>query len=59
MRDGGYENLSEARRAELCRVEEDNRIIDQLVARGEVGAESGVDFEFDIDDFVTEMVTEK
>jgi putative addiction module CopG family antidote len=55
VREGRFENLSEACRAGLRRLEEDERVIDQLVALGEQGLASGVDLEFDIDDFVADM----
>lgn len=51
---GRFENLSEACRAGLRRLEEDSRIIDRLVALGEEGMASGIDEGFDIDAFVEE-----
>lgn len=55
--DGRFENLSEACRAGLRRLEEDARIIDRLIALGEQGVASGVDDMFDIDSFVEETRT--
>ena len=51
---GRFENLSEACRAGLRRLEEDSRMIDRLVALGEEGVASGIDESFDIDVFVEE-----
>jgi len=51
---GRFENLSEACRAGLRRLEEDSRMIDRLVALGEEGVASGIDESFDIDAFVEE-----
>ncbi len=50
--EGRFENLSEACRAGLRRLEEDARVVDRLVALGEEGLASGVDERFDIDAFV-------
>jgi putative addiction module CopG family antidote len=52
---GRFENLSEACRAGLRRLEEDARVVDRLVALGEEGMVSGVDETFDIDAFVEEV----
>ena len=52
--DGRFENLSEACRAGLRRLAEDERVIDLLVALGEEGMASGVDETFDIDTFIEE-----
>jgi putative addiction module CopG family antidote len=52
--EGRFENLSEACRAGLRRLEEDARIVDRLVALGDEGMASGVDEAFDIDVFVEE-----
>jgi putative addiction module CopG family antidote len=52
---GRFENLSEACRAGLRRLEEDDRVVNQLLALGEEGMASGVDPSFDIDDFVDDM----
>lgn len=49
---GRFENLSDACRAGLRRLEEDARVVEQLVALGEEGMASGVDDSFDIDVFV-------
>ena len=51
---GRFENLSEACRAGLRRLEEDARVVDRLVALGKEGMASGVDDGFDIDAFVEE-----
>ncbi len=50
--EGRFENLSEACRAGLRRLEEDARVVDRLVALGEEGMASGIDEAFDIDAFV-------
>jgi Arc/MetJ-type ribon-helix-helix transcriptional regulator len=50
--EGRFENLSEACRAGLRRLDEDARIIDRLVSLGEEGMASGIDSAFDIDAFV-------
>lgn len=50
--EGRFENLSEACRAGLRRLEEDSRVVARLVALGEEGMESGIDAAFDIDAFV-------
>lgn len=55
---GRFENLSEACRAGLRRLEEDSRVIDRLVALGEEGMASGIDDLFDIDAFVEETRTQ-
>ena len=52
--EGRFENLSEACRAGLRRLEEDARVIDRLAALGEEGMASGIDDTFDIDSFVEE-----
>jgi putative addiction module CopG family antidote len=52
---GRFENLSEACRAGLRRLEEDDRVLNQLVALGEEGMASGTDPSFDIDSFVNDM----
>ena len=54
---GRFENLSEACRAGLRRLEEDARVIDRLVTLGQEGMASGVDDSFDIDAFVEEVRT--
>ena len=53
--EGRFENLSEACRAGLRRLEEDSRVVDRLVALGEEGMASGIDDAFDIDAFVDEV----
>ena len=50
--EGRFENLSEACRAGLRRLDEDARIVDRLVALGEEGMASGVDETFDIDTYI-------
>ena len=55
--EGRFENLSEACRAGLRRLEEDARVVDRLVALGEEGMASGIDEAFDIDAFVDEVPT--
>ena len=50
--EGRFENLSDACRAGLRRLEEDARVVDRLVALGEEGMASGIDDGFDIDVFV-------
>lgn len=52
--EGRFENLSEACRAGLRRLDEDARVVDTLVALGKQGMASGADEGFDIDDFVEE-----
>ena len=53
--EGRFENLSEACRAGLRRLDEDARVVDRLVMLGEAGMASGIDDTFDIDRFVQEM----
>ena len=55
--DGRFENLSEACRAGLRRLEDDRRIVDRLAVLGEEGLASGVAEDFDIDRFVEEART--
>jgi Arc/MetJ-type ribon-helix-helix transcriptional regulator len=52
--EGRFENLSEACRAGLRRLDEDARVVDQLVLLGQEGMASGIDAAFDIDAFVAE-----
>ena len=54
--EGRFENLSEACRAGLRRLDEDARIIDRLVLLGNEGMASGLDEAFDIDLFVEETL---
>ena len=54
--EGRFENLSEACRAGLRRLDEDARIIDRLVLLGNEGMASGLDEAFDIDMFVEETL---
>ncbi|MGF1549793.1 MAG: type II toxin-antitoxin system ParD family antitoxin [Sphingomonadaceae bacterium] len=53
--EGRFENLSEACRAGLRRLDEDARIVERLAALGEEGMASGIDESFDIDAFVEEV----
>ncbi len=53
--EGRFENVSEACRAGLRRLEEDARVVDRLVALGTEGLRSGVDEGFDIDSFVRDI----
>ena len=53
--EGRFEDLSEACRAGLRRLEEDARVVDKLIALGEDGMASGIDEAFDIDAFVAEI----
>lgn len=53
--EGRFENLSEACRAGLRRLDEDARIVDRLVALGEEGMASGVDETFDIDAYIEDV----
>ncbi|GGI68507.1 hypothetical protein GCM10007973_01910 [Polymorphobacter multimanifer] len=53
--EGRFENLSEACRAGLRRLEDDARVIDRLVSLGQEGMASGIDESFDVDSFVDEM----
>ncbi len=55
--EGRFENLSEACRAGLRRLDEDARIVDRLVALGHEGMASGIVEGFDIDTFVEETLT--
>lgn len=52
---GRFENLSDACRAGLRRLDEDARIVEHLVALGNQGVASGVDEAFDIDTFLAEI----
>jgi putative addiction module CopG family antidote len=54
--EGRFENVSEAVRAGLRRLDDDARVIDRLAALGSEGMASGVDESFDIDLFVNETV---
>jgi Arc/MetJ-type ribon-helix-helix transcriptional regulator len=54
--EGRFENLSEACRAGLRRLDEDARIVDRLVLLGNEGMASGIDEAFDIDVFVEETL---
>lgn len=57
--DGRFENLSEACRAGLRRLAEDERVVDLLVALGEEGMASGIDETFDIVAFIQETRADK
>ena len=57
VQEGKFENLSEACRAGLRRLEEDDRVINQLIALGEAGIASGVDEDFNIDSFIDDIKT--
>jgi putative addiction module CopG family antidote len=50
--EGRYENVSDACRAGLRRLQEDARIADRLAALGEEGMASGISEDFDIDAFI-------
>lgn len=50
--EGRFENLSDACRAGLRRLEEDARVIDRIVTLGEEGMASGIDESFDVDAFI-------
>ena len=54
--EGRFENLSEACRAGLRRLDEDARIVDRLVGLGNEGMASGTDGAFDIDLFAEETL---
>jgi putative addiction module CopG family antidote len=55
--EGRFENLSEACRAGLRRLEEDALVVDRLVGMAEEGLRSGIDDGFDIDVFVEQAFT--
>jgi Arc/MetJ-type ribon-helix-helix transcriptional regulator len=52
VQEGRFEDLSDACRAGLRRFAEDSRVIDRLVLLGEEGMSSGIDHDFDIDQFI-------
>jgi putative addiction module CopG family antidote len=52
--EGRFENVSDACRAGLRRLDEDARIVDRLAALGAEGMASGVDDAFDIDAFIAD-----
>jgi putative addiction module CopG family antidote len=54
--EGRFENLSEACRAGLRRLDEDERVVSRLVQLGHEGMASGIDGAFDIDMFVEETL---
>ncbi len=53
--EGRFENVSDACRAGLRRLEEDAHVLDLLVTLGTEGMVSGVDEGFDIDGFIAEV----
>ena len=53
--EGRFENLSEACRAGLRRLAEDQRVIDRLNALGDEGVASGFDENFDIGTFIASV----
>lgn len=55
--EGRFNDLSEACRAGLRRLDEDGRALDQLVALGEQGMASGVADGFDVNEFIEEAQT--
>lgn len=55
--EGRYENLSDACRAGLRRLQEDALVIERLIALGEEGLASGIDESFDIDGLIKETRT--
>ncbi|MEO0501245.1 MAG: type II toxin-antitoxin system ParD family antitoxin [Pseudomonadota bacterium] len=55
--EGRFENLSDACRAGLRRLEEDALVVERLIALGEAGMASGIDESFDIDAFVEDVRT--
>jgi putative addiction module CopG family antidote len=57
--EGHYENVSEACRAGLRRLEAERKYADMLVGLAEEGLASGVDEDFDIDAFIAEIEPEK
>ena len=52
---GRFENISEACREGLRRLDTEQRIVDRLVQLGEQGMASGVAEGFDIDEFIDDM----
>lgn len=52
---GRFEDISEACREGLRRLDTEQRVVDRLVELGEQGMASGVAGEFDIDAFIDEM----
>jgi putative addiction module CopG family antidote len=58
VQEGRFENLSEACRAGLRRLDEDNRVINQLIALGEDGIASGIASDFDMGRFIDDMRAE-
>ena len=53
--EGRFEDLSEACRAGLHRLDQDQRTVDRLVQLGHDGMASGIDDSFDIDPFIEEI----
>ncbi len=56
--EGRFENVSDACRAGLRRLEEDARVVDRLVTLGEEGMASGVNESFDLDAFIGGIANE-
>ena len=54
VQQGRFENLCEACRAGLRRLDEDNLIMERLITLGEERLASGIDDDFDIDAFIDE-----
>lgn len=57
--EGRYENVSEAVREGLRRLEAEQKYIDMLVALAEEGMASGIDESFDMDAFIAEIDPER
>jgi putative addiction module CopG family antidote len=53
--EGRFENLSEACRAGLRRLQDDARLIDRLATLGDEGMQSGIDEDFNIDSLMRMM----
>ncbi len=53
--EGHYENVSEAVRAGLRRLEREQRWLDRIVALADEGMASGIAEDFDIDGFIAEI----
>lgn len=57
--EGRFENLSDACRAGLRRLDEDSRVVDRLIELGEEGMASGIHAAFDINAFVAEVGSDR